>query len=112
MRRPHPRTRQSGDHARLSWPGRVWERGAALQSPAPRIVTTELPGDARETRGRRVAHAARLVKGDALDVATALALEGLAGKVDLVYVDPPFGARRVRGDDPARAHAARPGDRE
>jgi len=93
MRRSHPRTRQSGDHARLSWPGRVWELGAALPLQAPRVVTTELPGDARETRGRRAAHAARLVKGDALDVATALALEGLAGKVDLVYVDPPFGSQ-------------------
>jgi DNA modification methylase len=36
---------------------------------------------------------ARLVAGDALDVARALAGEGLAGKVDLVYVDPPFGSQ-------------------
>src|SRR5437016_2512629 len=32
----------------------------------------------------------RLVRGDALDVARALASEGLRGKVDLVYIDPPF----------------------
>jgi adenine-specific DNA-methyltransferase len=35
----------------------------------------------------------RLVHGDAVDVARALAAEGLAGKVDLVYVDPPFGSQ-------------------
>jgi hypothetical protein len=32
----------------------------------------------------------RLILGDALDVADAIATGGLAGKVDLVYADPPF----------------------
>ena len=100
MRQPQSSTRsstrssrQSADRARLFWPGRVWEPGARQLPLAPRIVTTEVPGDARETRDRRAAHAARLVQGDALDVGTALAREGLAGKVDLVYVDPPFGSQ-------------------
>lgn len=33
---------------------------------------------------------ARLVRGDALDLVAALRREGTAGKVDLVYIDPPF----------------------
>jgi len=32
----------------------------------------------------------RLVHGDVLDVAAGLVREGLAGKVDLIYLDPPF----------------------
>ncbi len=77
------------DHPRLSWSARRWEPGDGVGAPArtrcerSRIAQTR---DARETR-------ARLVRGDALDVARALAAEGLAGKVDLVYVDPPFGSQ-------------------
>jgi adenine-specific DNA-methyltransferase len=71
----------------------MWEPGERPTPLAPRIETTELPGDARETRGRGASYSARLVRGDALDVATALAQGGLAGKVDLVYVDPPFGSQ-------------------
>jgi DNA modification methylase len=61
--------------------------------------------DARET-------GARLVRGDALDVARALAAEGLAGKVDLVYVDPPFGSQvayvhEARLDGPADGRVVR-----
>ena len=52
----------------------------------PHIVPIESHGDVRETR-------ARLVLGDALDVARALEGEGLAGQVDLVYVDPPFASQ-------------------
>jgi DNA modification methylase len=36
---------------------------------------------------------ARLVHGDALDVARAIAREGGKGQVDLVYVDPPFASQ-------------------
>jgi site-specific DNA-methyltransferase (adenine-specific)/adenine-specific DNA-methyltransferase len=35
----------------------------------------------------------RLILGDALEVARALAGEGLGGRVDLVYVDPPYGSQ-------------------
>ncbi|HEY2515634.1 MAG TPA: hypothetical protein VGI39_32420, partial [Polyangiaceae bacterium] len=50
--------------------------------------------------------AVRLIRGDALDTARALACEGLAGKVDLVYLDPPFASDRswaleARLDGPA-----------
>jgi DNA modification methylase len=55
---------------------------------APRIVPIEAHGDVRETR-------ARLVLGDALDVAGALEAEGLAGQVHLAYVDPPFASQAV-----------------
>jgi DNA modification methylase len=53
-----------------------------------------------------------LVQGDALDVARALAAEGLAGKVDLVYVDPPFGSQaaythEARLDGPADGRVVR-----
>lgn len=62
------------------------------QSPSliPRLLALEGYGDgnAGETR-------ARLILGDALDVARTLAGEGLAGKVDLVYVDPPFASQAV-----------------
>jgi len=55
---------------------------------APRIVAVEAHGDVQETRSR-------LVLGDALDVAGALAGEGLTGQVDLAYVDPPFASQAV-----------------
>jgi DNA modification methylase len=56
--------------------------------------------------------ACRLVRGDALDVAGALAAEGLAGKVDLVYVDPPFASQaayvhEARLDGPADGRVLR-----
>jgi DNA modification methylase len=56
--------------------------------------------------------ACRLVEGDALDVARALGGEGLAGKVDLVYVDPPFGSQaaythEARLDGPADGRVVR-----
>ncbi len=55
---------------------------------------------------------ARLVHGDALDVARALAGEGLTGQVDLVYADPPFASQaayvnEARLDGPAAGRAVR-----
>jgi DNA modification methylase len=57
---------------------------------------------------------ARLVRGDALEVATALAAEGLAGGVELVYVDPPFASQvayeheaRIEGPADGRVVRAR-----
>jgi DNA modification methylase len=52
------------------------------------------------------------VHGDALDVASALAGEGLRGKVDLVYVDPPFASQaayihEARLDGPADGRVVR-----
>jgi DNA modification methylase len=55
---------------------------------------------------------ARLVQGDVLDVANALAAEGLTGAVDLVYVDPPFASQaayehEARLDGPADGRVVR-----
>ncbi|MGD0675203.1 MAG: site-specific DNA-methyltransferase [Polyangiaceae bacterium] len=54
----------------------------------------------------------RLVLGDALDVASALAAEGLAAKVDVVYLDPPFASQaayqyEARLDGPADGRVVR-----
>jgi DNA modification methylase len=54
----------------------------------------------------------RLVGGDALDVGRALAGEGLAEKVDLVYLDPPFASQtdyqlEARLDGPADGRVLR-----
>jgi DNA modification methylase len=54
----------------------------------------------------------RLVTGDCLDVAGALAVEGLAGSVDLVYVDPPYMSQadytsEARLDGPADGRVTR-----
>lgn len=104
------------DAVRLNWRGRTWvpvpqpssrKRGAKgegtrLDSKAspPRVV--EIAGDARH----------RLMHADALDLAHALEDDGLAGKVDLVYVDPPFASERdyvaeARLDGPADGRVTR-----
>ena len=54
----------------------------------------------------------RLILGDALDVAGALATEGLAGAVDVVYVDPPYASQtdyvlEARLDGPADGRVRR-----
>jgi DNA methylase len=87
----------------LAWPGRTYV--PRLLPPARHAVRAfELNGPGN-----------RVVLGDALHVARALAREGLGGKVDLVYVDPPFASQakyvhEARLDGPAdgrvvRAHA-------
>jgi DNA modification methylase len=55
---------------------------------------------------------ARIVRGDALDIALAMAHEGLSGQVDLVYVDPPFASQaayvnEARLDGPADGRVLR-----
>jgi DNA modification methylase len=79
---------------------------------APVVETVELGGDARETGNEAACSPARLLHGDALRVAHALADEGLAGHVDLVYVDPPFASQaayvhEARLDGPAEGRAVR-----
>jgi len=56
--------------------------------------------------------AARILHGDVLDLTRALALEGAAGTVDLVYVDPPYASDRdyvaeSRLDGPADGRVVR-----
>jgi DNA modification methylase len=110
--RTPPTRRQATERARLLWPGRVWEPGSLPGGQAPRLQTIELGGDARETGLGASEAPARLLHGDALDVALALTGEGLAGKVDLVYVDPPFASQasyvnEARLDGPAGGRALR-----
>jgi DNA modification methylase len=93
------------------WTGRRWEtsRSAGLSessAPAPGIVTTEL-GPAADMDS-----SPRLIHGDALDVARALAQGGSRGQVDVVYVDPPFASRaayvhEARLDGPADGRVVR-----
>ncbi len=71
-----------GAGLRLQWPGRLFrhEGEASLLPPTASPRVQELHGDA----------ALRLLHGDALTLASSLHDEGLCGKVDLVYLDPPF----------------------
>jgi DNA modification methylase len=133
---PHARARAAGaprapesadpEGVRLLWPGRDWAparrnvgEGAEDigRRPAPRIVPTEVFGQSAgggplELDARREPLAGRLVHGDALDVARAMRAEGLGGKVDLVYVDPPFASQaayvhEARLDGPADGRVVR-----
>jgi DNA modification methylase len=79
---------------------------SASTSTEPHIVTTEL------AHGTAVESTARLVLGDALDVARAIVGEGRKGQVDLVYVDPPFASQasyvhEARLDGPADGRVVR-----
>jgi DNA modification methylase len=85
------------------WPGRRWRETAAVTEDAARtIFPVEIVGSG--------AH--RLVYGDGLDAVHALHTEGLTGKVDLVYLDPPYASERdysaeARLDGPADGRALR-----
>jgi DNA modification methylase len=100
-----------GADAWLGWRGRRWRRLASsdatdVRSRAASVVTTEVTRDSdANLRGR-------LISGDALDVARAMAAEGLARQVDLVYLDPPFASRaayvhEARLDGPADGRVVR-----
>lgn len=67
----------------LTWPGRRWQIGQAHAQPPPTRVVEERVGDGRH----------RLVRADVLDLVALLRAEGLAGSVDLVYVDPPYASQ-------------------
>jgi DNA modification methylase len=104
--------------ARLVWPGRAWEPGREGKRASPdshvrgaRCVTIEVP-DAPDVPDAQRGTGCRLVQGDALDVADALASEGLTGQIDLVYVDPPFASQtayvhEARLDGPADGRVLR-----
>ncbi len=82
------------------------ETGGALSSPAISRVESFSPP-------RKVtASDHRIIRGDALDIGDALIAEGLRGKVDLVYIDPPFASQadyinEVRLDGPADGRVVR-----
>jgi DNA modification methylase len=94
--------RQEACGAHLSWPSRTWEVGAA-RTPASVVRVDERFGSASGNRA---------IQGDCLDVAGALLDEGWGGKVDLVYVDPPFASqatytKETRLDGPADGRVLR-----
>lgn len=87
---------------RLSWPSRRWELGAT-SAPPPALRVTERFGSPSGNR---------LISGDSLDVARSLLAQGWGGRVDLVYVDPPFASQatyvqETRLDGPADRRVAR-----
>jgi DNA modification methylase len=67
----------------LTWPGKR-APGAARRASAPRLVTLEEAGDPAADGFRN-----KLIRADNRLAIPAL-LEHFAGKVDLVYIDPPF----------------------
>src|SRR5579872_6467570 len=96
---------ESRSRLRLGWPGRTWEPGRSLTAEVPGLATWEEPGGLPRSDGR-------LVYGDALDVARALHGQGMAGQVDLVYIDPPFASEaayvhEARLDGPADGRVIR-----
>jgi adenine-specific DNA-methyltransferase len=77
----------------LVWEGKYDERGvrrtvdaAALAMPLERVETVDPPGSARPDGARN-----RLIRGDNKLVMASL-LPEFRGKVDLIYIDPPFDA--------------------
>ena len=92
---------------RLSWAGRRWRQGGDVlptSAPPKELQSVEIVGNGTSPH--------RLVHGDGLDVLGALEAEGLGGKVDLVYVDPPYASDRdyvaeARLDGPADGRALR-----
>jgi 16S rRNA G966 N2-methylase RsmD len=109
-----PRKRGTGGRnprvadVRLDWKGRCYAPGS---SASPDVARESVPIVIEETVGGSDP-TVRLIRGDALGVAQALAAEGLAGKVDLVYVDPPYATDRswaleARLDGPADGRVRR-----
>jgi DNA modification methylase len=100
------KTREEPAGLRLEWSGRRWEPGRRDdEAGAPALRTVEVCAEG-------AAAGCRLIRGDALDVARALVHEGLSGKVDLVYVDPPFASQaeyvhEARIDGPADGRVVR-----
>jgi len=98
--------------ARLQWPGRTWQPGTDGPVGRPPWATTVEAPASTSCSHDGSGGTARLVEGDALDVARALIGEGLAGKVDLVTIDPPFASQtayvhEARLDGPADGRVVR-----
>ncbi len=96
-----PRVKAPKRELRLTWPRRSWEPGGEAARPGE-TRKLERTGDGAQT----------LVLGDALDLAGVLTSRGLAGKVDLVYIDPPYASQadyvlEARLDGPADGRVRR-----
>ncbi len=117
MRTRHPRLKPARTPAppelRLTWPGRVWEPASALSSGHAGGTAGASGGGCETRRLERVGDGAHtLVLGDALDVAATIHARGLGGKVDLVYIDPPYASQadyvlEARLDGPADGRVRR-----
>jgi DNA modification methylase len=70
---------------RLDWPQR--------KQPVPRKAHGLVPFEVGCGNSHDQSVVSKVVFGDALDVANALLHDGMRGKVDLVYVDPPFASQ-------------------
>lgn len=102
---------------RLVWPGRRWRMDdESAEGNGPRSGACASACDSQRAHPRlfdvTADGAHRLVHGDVLDLTRSLALEGLTGKVDLVYVDPPYASDRdyvaeSRLDGPADGRVVR-----
>lgn len=113
-RRPSPSvpqekslTARGGVH--LSWPGRRWR---ADDEPlfADDVTQGRALAPVEIATGTGSAH--RIIHGDGLEAIASLRHEGLSGRVDLVYVDPPYASERdyvaeARLDGPADGRALR-----
>lgn len=89
---------------RLAWPGRTFVSGAPSQHVSARVRSLEVAGDHPQSS---TAAGARVVHGDCLRAVGAFG--DLRGKVDLVYVDPPYQSDRdyvaeARLDGPIAPH--------
>lgn len=115
-------SRPGNEGIQLLWPGRRWRMDGAPDGPQADRSPQSGPGTATrlfdvtppKEYGADGASGAvqRLVHGDVLDVTDALVREGLRGKVDLVYVDPPYASDRdyvaeSRLDGPADGRVVR-----
>jgi adenine-specific DNA-methyltransferase len=71
----------------LEWEGKKASL-EGLDGPLPAFARAEIMEAKEPTSAQKI----RLILGDALDVARRLAVDGLLAKVDLVYLDPPYGS--------------------
>jgi DNA modification methylase len=109
---------------RLTWPGRRWrdggQKGSGVKGAGKRAPTSATRDGPTRSANTLVAIevagesdlAHRLIHGDGLEVVNTLAADGLAGSVDLVYVDPPYASDRdyvaeARLDGPADGRVER-----
>src|SRR5262249_7728836 len=73
-------------HVGLEWEGKSAGLGV-LDGPTKRLEVEEELDDPVHSNRARIG---RMVHGDAIDVARALAEQGLEERVDLIYLDPPY----------------------
>ena len=102
---------------RLMWPGRRWRLGSPDEGAPPALTPRVESGRSLSRRfdvtpGESGSHGPRIIHGDVLDLTNTLQNEGIAGTVDLVYVDPPYASDRdytaeSRLDGPADGRVVR-----